>query len=125
MAAPSLRTGGDRALGRFEFYDVPDEAAAPRQRASGRLIPGSVRHSRHAVSLGRSDFCCWCSVVRKYLDDFNYRLVVCGGNRERRRICLLITPAPCIRGARLLRSTVPVPAFRSIAPEKSVLCGAT
>jgi hypothetical protein len=56
MAAPSLRPGGDRALGRFEYCDFPDEVAAPRHRANGRLIPSSVRHSRHAVSLDRVIF---------------------------------------------------------------------
>lgn len=95
MTAPPLRPRGcgRRVLGSFQLWDFPDEVTAPRDQANGRLIPSSIRHSRHAVSLDRSDFCCWSSVVRKYLENFNQRLAVYGGNREQPRICLLITSA--------------------------------
>jgi hypothetical protein len=45
-----------RRLKVAEIGDFPNEAAALRDRTIGRLIPSSVRHSRHTLSLNNSDF---------------------------------------------------------------------
>lgn len=68
---------GQRMLKGFKFCDFPGDAAASRNRTIGRLIPSSVRHSRHLVSLDRRGFCCWSGLyVKAFETNFNRKQLI-------------------------------------------------